>query len=417
MTDQLARSQRFLLSSNSADAAGRAAADFIIDLVLVTTLGASAFQIGVLNALGSVAFVVAAIPVGHLVDRHGALRWLRVGLAGKLALLLVLTLLLATNQLTVPAVLLLVTVMGLGTLVVETAQISAVPGLNDPTKSTSGITRLVARLTAADQALSIIIPAFFGLLISQLGASTLMALAAGLGSAALLLAQPIRNHSSASGASIKSPRPQPQGNWRSGLTLLFADRRLLAVTALVTLCNAGLAVGAAVESILILRHLRLGPQWFGVITAFGAVGGLLGAAFSERIVQRVALPRLTVLTGFFQLLLAGLVFTSYFTVPYVSLALLLTQSLLWGVVLVIFNIASMSWVTTIVDPAFVGRVSSARRLFTFGAVPVGSLAGGAIGSTVGIWASLLSWCLLCAVGTLSFLLLRRGSLRTPPAEL
>ncbi|MGR6901412.1 hypothetical protein [Glutamicibacter sp. BSL13] len=115
MTDQLARSQRFLLSSNSTDAAGRAAADFIIDLVLVTTLGASAFQIGVLNALGSVAFVVAAIPVGHLVDRHGALRWLRVGLAGKLALLLVLTLLLATNQLTVPAVLLLVTVLGLAT--------------------------------------------------------------------------------------------------------------------------------------------------------------------------------------------------------------------------------------------------------------------------------------------------------------
>lgn len=418
MTQSTAHSQRRLLASNSLDAAGRTLADLILDLVLVLVLGASAFELGLLNALGSVAFAVAAVPIGYLVDRFGALRLMRVGLGGKLVLLVVLAVLLATGQLTVPTALVLVTLLGLGHLIVETSQISAVPGLNDEPDNGRGIAKLVSRLTAADQALNIVIPAIGGVAFRLAGASILMSLAAALALVALASAVRIKPmqtppvQASATAEADDATRGHvsadntPAGTWLSGFAVLFNDRRLLAVTVLVSLCNAGLAVGAAVEGILILRHLELGAVWFGAITAVGALGGILGASFGPGVSARFALSRLTAATGVAQVGLSALVLLAYFAPPGLTLVLLLVQAFFWGLVLVIFNIANMSWVTTLVHPALLGRLTSVRRLFTFGSVPLGSLVGGLLGSSAGIWATLLLWCVLCVLANVCYFLLK-----------
>ncbi len=62
-------SQRYLITSNASDAAARGLGDITIDLLFVSALGASAFQMGLLNTLGSLAFVFASVPAGHLVDK------------------------------------------------------------------------------------------------------------------------------------------------------------------------------------------------------------------------------------------------------------------------------------------------------------------------------------------------------------
>lgn len=65
----LQKSQRMLLRSNAADAAGRNLGDFTVELLFISTLAADAFDMGLLNALGTLAFVAATLPAGYrLID-------------------------------------------------------------------------------------------------------------------------------------------------------------------------------------------------------------------------------------------------------------------------------------------------------------------------------------------------------------
>lgn len=423
MADGTITAQRRLLVSNSSDAAGRALADFVLDVILVSILGATAMQMGLLNALGSVAFMVAAVPVGYLVDRYTALRILRLGLTGKLLVLLFLTVLVTAGWLTIPLAMVLVTILGLFNLMGETSQVSAVPDLTDPEHRSAGITRLIARLTAADQALGIIVPAVAGLLFALLGAPMLMSACAALAALALVLACRIRPVAVPGPASAAlSGSAQKTGDVFSGFRLLIRDRRLLALTLQSSLCNAGLAMGAAVEGILILRHLDLGQGWFGIISAVGAAGGLVGAMLGPKVAEVLPLPRITTITGLSQVILAAMVLAAYFCDTLPALVLLLSQALFWGIVVVIFNIANMSWVTNLVQPEYLGRLTSVRRMFTFGAVPAGSLTGGLLGSAFGLWAALLAWCLMSLLGTVGYLMvmpnqaLKRRHLSPDPGE-
>ncbi|WP_347039534.1 hypothetical protein AAHB37_05275 [Glutamicibacter halophytocola] len=56
-----------------------------------------------------------------------------------------------------------------------------------------------------------------------------------------------------------------------------------------------------------------------------------------------------------------------------------------------------------------GRVLSARRLLTFGAVPVGSMLGGALGTAAGTQAALAAWVIASMLAVLGFVILRDAS--------
>ncbi|WP_425551746.1 hypothetical protein, partial [Glutamicibacter uratoxydans] len=160
------------MASNAADAAGRGLSDFTLEMLFVVTLSASAFQMGLLNALGSVAFVVATIPAGYLVDKISALRILRLGLGAKVVLLACLLMLTVTQTLNIAVGLVLATLLGFCNVFSETSQVAAVPEVDRGRKSLGA---LIARLAAADQAIGIIIPAVAGTLFALLGAAPLLA--------------------------------------------------------------------------------------------------------------------------------------------------------------------------------------------------------------------------------------------------
>lgn len=398
------RSERRFLYSNAGDAANRSLTDFTVDLIFVTTLGASAWQMGLLNTLGSLAFLVATIPIGYFVDRYRPLRLLRFGLSVKVALTVCLLLLAFTGTLSIGYGFLLVTLLGVCNVVAETAQVSAVPQLNAATgaerpKSISG---LIARLTAADQSLAIIIPVVAGTAFTILGASTLLTVSAVLALIALSMACLVKIPQKTSNAD----RRERDTHWLSGLKYLRHDRTLVAVTLAVMCSNFGLAVGSAVEALFIINYLDFGSLGFGILTGLGGAGGLLGAALATRIVVRYSATQLTTVTMAIKLVLAAMVFLAAFTPTAVSMSLLAVQSVLWGVALIVFNIAAAAWVADITPEALLGRVSSARRLFTFGVVPVGSLVGGAIGTVFGLPVALALWPLSIAVGLLGYLAIR-----------
>lgn len=403
------RAQRRLLASNAADAAGRGFTDMAIELIFVVVLGASALDMGLLNALGTIAFVAVSIPAGYLVDRWGALKVLRVGMGTKLILLVCLLILSLTNTLTISLGLVLATLLGVCNVFGETSQIAAVPAVD---QERMGLNRLIAQLTAADQALGIIIPAVAGTVFSLAGAPPLLIAAGTLFSAALWLAclLPAKHLSSDKGGNGSRVESGDQSedagiSMFGGLQYLFRHRTLLILTAATALCNLGLAIGSTVEGLFIINELGFGAQGYGFFAAVSAVGGLLGAYIAPKIADKHLPSKLALPTVVGQVVFAGFVLLAGFTPPVWSIMLLIMYAIGWGLFVVVFNVAMTSWVVEITPERLLGRVMSARRLFTFGVVPLGSLAGGFIGDGLGIRAALLAWVLSNLCGLICLLIL------------
>ena len=77
---------RLLLASNASDAAGSNLFDLALTMVAITVLGLSATELGILNALGMISFLLLAVPLGMLVDRVGARNVLLVSLISKVVI-------------------------------------------------------------------------------------------------------------------------------------------------------------------------------------------------------------------------------------------------------------------------------------------------------------------------------------------
>lgn len=406
------RNQRYLVTSNATDAAGRTLSDITLDLLFVGALGATALQMGLLNTLGSLAFVVASIPAGHLVDKYSALKTLRIGLTGKLILMACLTLMAATGTLSIEMGMLLFALLGVCNVFSETAQTSAVPKLigEDTTPRTTSISKLIARLNAADQTMVVVVPALAGTAFVLLGASSLLSIAAVLMLIALFLTLRIKVS-----RDIDFSLPDAQSSAQrtsifAGMKYLLGNSGLRGTTLVVSLSNLGLAIGSSVEAIFIIKDLGFGELGFGIYASVAGVGGLIGAALSSRIAARYRAERLLLWTALAQVVLAAMTFGAAFTNEIFSVILLGAHALGWGSATLIFNIAASSWILDVVPEGLLGRVLSSRRLFTFGAIPLGSLVGGAVGSTWGTTAALAAWVGAALLAVICYLSLR-GSLK------
>lgn len=162
------------------------------------------------------------------------------------------------------------------------------------------------------------------------------------------------------------------------------DNRILRAIAL------GAAVGnfaiVAADAILVLFAqdvLGLGAAAYGLLLAAGAVGGLLGSLAATRFAGRMTpqnlLPATFLVAGLAQ---AAIGLTSN---PYVVAALFAAVSLVAVWVSVLIRALRQQ----LVPDRLLGRVVGAQRMIAFGALPLGALAGGAIGRSFGLAAPFL----------------------------
>ncbi|MDT0345305.1 MFS transporter [Streptomyces litchfieldiae] len=134
-------------------------------------------------------------------------------------------------------------------------------------------------------------------------------------------------------------------------------------------------------------ELGLGPGLLGIALGVGALGGLLGAALTGAVVRRLGVGR-TVLLGY-----AG------FTVPLLLIPLaggptplvmgvLCLAEFLSCVGVMLVDIAGGALQAALIPHALRSRVTGAYRMLNHGFRPLGALAGGALGSTLGLGAGL-----------------------------
>jgi MFS family permease len=222
-------------------------------------------------------------------------------------------------------------------------------------------------------------PSLGGLLVQALGAAfALLADALSFLASALLLGS---MHAS-------EPPLEPQAANRreqvaQGLRFIFGNtffRPALAATATLNFFN--LAFGA-LFILYATRELGVRPGTLGLVLGAGAVGGVLGAFVAGRLGRRIGLGPAFIVGQILVPLPLLLVPLASGSKP-VILAMLFAAEFFSGLGVMILDINAGSMMTALTPHALRSRSTGAFRFVNYGISPLGALAGGALGATLGL---------------------------------
>ncbi|GAA2142576.1 MFS transporter [Kitasatospora kazusensis] len=193
-----------------------------------------------------------------------------------------------------------------------------------------------------------------------------------------------------------------------GLRLLARHPVLRVIVALAAASNFCVTMAQSVLVLFADQVLHVGKSGYGVLLAMMAIGGVVGALASGRVVERfgaraVAITVSTV--GSASLLAVGL-----FGRQTVVVAALFC---VWSAGLSLWNVMAQSVSQRLVPDELRGRVGTGTRMICFGAIPLGALAGGFVAASYGLRAPWLVGGLVNLVVALVFV---PAMLRWPSKE-
>lgn len=367
---------RQLFVGDSLSQLGTQLTTLAIPVLAVQVLGSSAFQMGLLAAAETLAFLLIGLPAGACVDRWHKKRVLVANDLIRAVALASLPLAWALDALTFVQLLVVALVVGSSTVFFDVAYQSFLPEIVEPDQIGEGN----AKLQALQSVSMIGGPAAAGGLIRVIGAPLTIALDA---LSFVWSALWIRR--------IQHPRPPRAAERRplmveirEGLRFVLRDPLLSRIAACTSLANL---FGSISNALLVLYALRLGLDagQLGLAFGIGSAGGLVGALAVPRVTRWVgegriiALATLIWMPAGFALPLAGTVLDP---APAVIGFLLLTSFA--GV---LYNVAQVSLRQRLCPRPMLGRMNASIRFLVWGVMPIGAFLGGVIGRSLGVRAA------------------------------
>ncbi|QPK79351.1 MFS transporter [Corynebacterium lizhenjunii] len=403
------KSIRYLyLGSNVLDAFSGRTAGLITQFIVVNQLGFEGRQLAVLNSLSIVLYLLAAVPIGRLVDSLPPLRVLIGSLAVKALLLSALAALYVAGGLSFWTILILQVMQSFVGMFIDNSQVITAVKIQEATPGP----KLVARLEAADSAVGIAAPGVVSLLAAgefyregYLGAAAL-----GI-CAAMLIAGPVRlrlagtpgfvasaETAQSEAAQPDSAQPEPAqsegevraGSFLDGFRLIIADRQVLLPVLLIAAGNLGLAFSDTPQTLFLLRETALDPSAYASLKMFGAGAGLVASLITPRIIDRFSFFRLVVVATLGQLV-ATLFFLAAVLLRSQVYYLAAASSVVWTMAVVLINVAAMDYLVSALPKGKIGIGLASMRIVCMGAVPVGAMLGGYIVDYVGYTFSAGLW--------------------------
>ena len=163
-----------------------------------------------------------------------------------------------------------------------------------------------------------------------------------------------------------------------GLRWLWRHRLIRTLAIMLAVWNLVSAASMAVLVLFALEELGTTRTGYGLLFTAWAVGGLLGSLVATRVIARLGHARsliTAVMVG--ALSYTGMIFV---TNPFVAGGLFLME----GVVVVIWNVITVSARQALVPAELFGRVNSVYRFVGWGVLPIGALLGGVVARAFGL---------------------------------
>lgn len=359
---------------------GTSISQLALPLVAILALHASTWQVGLLAACQTAAFVAVGLPAGAWVERMRFRSVLIVNDLVRAALLAWVPLAQLLGVLTIEQLYVVALATGVSTVFFDVAYQSYLPQLIDRELLVEGN----AKLQASDSVSQVSGPGLGGALVQALTApyAVLVDAASFLWSAAWVAR-----------IEVRPPRPERSpdrnlvGEIRDGLRFVFGNRMLRAIALCASSANLFNSVITAVFYVLLARELRLSPGVIGLVTSTAAVGGLIGALVARRFAAKVG-------QGPAIWIASAVIGPSALVIPFVrhdwTVGLLVLAQLVHWIAIVVANINQLSFRQALCPPGMLGRMNATMRFVVWGAMPFGALIGGVLGSTIGVRDTLLA---------------------------
>jgi MFS family permease len=347
-------------------------------VMAVTLLHATPFEMGVLTALETVAFLVIGLPAGAWVDRWRRKRVLVVNDLIRVVALGSLPVAWAFGVLSLPLLFVIAVVTGTARVFFDVAYQSYLPTLVAPTQVVSGN----AKLAASEQVALVAGPGVTGVLLRILGAPLLIAFDA---LSFLLSALFIGRIRHVDAVPETSGRRRLRSEIAEGLLFVVRHPLLRRIVACTGLFNLLSSMTMALLVLFVLRTLDLSESTLGTVFSVGAVGGILGATtaawFARWVGEGRSIPVSVLVSAGF-----GLCIPLAAVVAPVALLILGWFGVAWGVV--VYNVTQVSFRQRLCPPRLLGRMNASVRFIVFGTMPLGGLIGGVLGEWLGVTATL-----------------------------
>ena len=338
--------------------------------LLAISLTDSTVLISAIGAMVMLPWLLFAIPIGVLVDRVDRRFILAGANATRSAVVGMLALLIATDQVTIYWLLVASFVIGVCEVAADTTAQSLIPQIVDEKNIEKGNSRLQISET--------VIQGFVGAPLSGFIYAIAIALpffinSLGLAIASLLaLSIPIKYLQDVRTDNVEKEKKKFVADMKFGIRYLYNEkalRRLVVTTASIGVCYS---MATATMVLFIIKELELPKQLFGVILALQSIGAIAGAFMAPRLSKKYG--RSTVMT--FGIVSSSILILVEGFSP--NIYVLVALSTLGGFAISQWNILLMATYQTVIPNELYGRIHGTRRTLVWGMMPIGSLLGGVL---------------------------------------
>jgi MFS family permease len=358
-----------------------------LPLTAIVLLRASAFQVGLLSAADTAAYLAVALPAGLLADRLGRRRlmlWCDLGLLFVIGSVPAAW---AAGALTLGQLYGVALISGVLSVVFLVAYSSYLPVLVGPGQ----LMEANGKLSVSESSAQLAGPGIGGLLVGLLGAAGAMtadAASYAVSAACLLL---IRRREQPVTAAARPERAARGGvaalaaEIGDGLRYVLREPILRKAAAWSGTANFFVIMVETLGPLFLVRIVRVQPGDVGLLLALGAVGGVAGGLLSGPLARWLGSAR------------AGWLPMTVCTFPGVLIPLAAPGWrvlffaggwICWSFGACLCSVSVTSYRQRTCPPEILGRVSAASRWVTWGPLPLGGVVGGALASAVGVQATL-----------------------------
>lgn len=363
-----------LWSAQTISQVGTQVSALAIPLAAIIVLQASAFQVALLGAVEFLPFLLFTLAAGVWVDRLRRRPILIAGDLGRAVALGSIPLAHALDALTMWQLYAVGFCAGVLTVFFDVSYQSYLPSLVGRDQLVDGNAKLEVSRSAAQVAG----PGLGGALVGAMTApyAILVDAVSFLASALLLIG--IRSREP---APAPTAHPSLRGELWEGLRYLVGHRYWRAIATTTASANFFNTLGFSIVLVYAVRRLHLSAELIGLVLTLGGLGGLVGALVVGRMSSRLGVG--PTIAGSALLFGAPLVLVPL-APPSSPIPFLVAALVLSGFGSVVYNVTGISLMQTLTPDRLLGRLNATRRFIVWGTIPLGSLAGGALASQIGL---------------------------------